>query len=54
MDYHFNFGLIWRHFDKLTYGLLLSVELAVVSVAIGCVILLLLRRLERRFAIRRS
>ena len=42
MDYHFNFGLIWRHFDKLTYGLLLSVELAVVSVAIGCVIGLIL------------
>jgi polar amino acid transport system permease protein len=42
MDYHFNFGLIWRHFDKLSYGLLLSIELAVISVAIGCVIGLVL------------
>jgi polar amino acid transport system permease protein len=36
--YHFNFGLIWRYFDKLSWGLLLSLELAVVSIAIGVVI----------------
>src|SRR5258707_7483915 len=38
MDYHFSFGLIWRHFDKLVAGLLLSIELAGVSIAIGSVI----------------
>jgi polar amino acid transport system permease protein len=36
--YHFNFGLIWRYFDKLSWGLLLSLELAVASIAIGVVI----------------
>jgi polar amino acid transport system permease protein len=38
MDYHFSFGLIWRHFDKLATGVLLSIELAGVSIAIGSVI----------------
>src|SRR5438874_13455399 len=38
MLYHLNFGLIWRHFDKLAWGLVLSLELAVVSIAIGVVI----------------
>jgi polar amino acid transport system permease protein len=38
MLYHLNFGLIWRHFDKLGWGLVLSLELAVVSIAIGVVI----------------
>ena len=36
--YHLNFGLIWRYFDKLDWGLLLSLELAVVAIAIGVVI----------------
>src|SRR5215470_8115222 len=36
--YHFNFGLIWRYFDKLSWGLLLSLELAVASIAIGVLI----------------
>jgi polar amino acid transport system permease protein len=36
--YHFNFGLIWRYFDKLSWGLLLSLELAIASIAIGVVI----------------
>ena len=36
--YHLNFGLIWHYFDKLDWGLLLSLELAVVAIAIGVVI----------------
>lgn len=42
MDYHFNFSYIWRHFDRLFYGLVLSLELALVSIAIGMIIGLLL------------
>lgn len=38
MGYHLNFTLIWRNFDKLWSGLILSVELALLSIAIGCVI----------------
>ena len=38
MGYHLNFTLIWRHFDKLWSGLILSLELAVLSIAIGCAI----------------
>ncbi|TIP75303.1 MAG: ABC transporter permease subunit, partial [Mesorhizobium sp.] len=42
MGYTLNFNLIWRHFEKLWGGLLLSLELAVISIAIGIVIGLLL------------
>jgi len=42
MGYALNFNLIWRHFDKLWGGLLLSLELAVISIAIGTVIGLVL------------
>ncbi len=42
MRYHFNYGLIWRHFDRLGWGLVLSLELAVVAIAIGVAIGLLL------------
>jgi polar amino acid transport system permease protein len=42
MGYHLNFTLIWRNFDKLWGGLVLSLELAVVSIAIGIVIGLVL------------
>jgi len=42
MGYALNFNLIWRHFDKLWGGLLLSLELAVISIAIGVVIGLVL------------
>ncbi|OCI93987.1 amino acid ABC transporter permease [Rhizobium sp. AC27/96] len=42
MGYHLNFNLIWRHFDKLSNGLLLSVELAIISIAIGALIGLIL------------
>ena len=42
MGYALNCNLIWRHFDKLWGGLLLSLELAVISIAIGVVIGLVL------------
>ncbi len=42
MGYELNFTLIWRNFDKLWGGLLLSLELALVSIAIGIVIGLVL------------
>ena len=42
MDYHFNFSYIWRHFDRLWYGLILSLELALVSILIGMAIGLVL------------
>jgi polar amino acid transport system permease protein len=38
MGYTLNFTLIWRHFDKLWGGLLLSLELALFSIMIGIVI----------------
>ncbi|HEX4766469.1 MAG TPA: amino acid ABC transporter permease [Lichenihabitans sp.] len=38
MGYHLNFTLIWRNFDKLWSGLILSLELALLSIVIGCVI----------------
>lgn len=38
MNYDLNFTLIWRHFDKLWGGLLLSLELAIISIAIGVLI----------------
>lgn len=38
MGYHFNFGLIWRHFDRLGWGLVLSLELALAGIAIGVAI----------------
>ena len=37
-NYHFNFAIVWRHADKLFQGLLLSLELTVVSIAIGMAI----------------
>ena len=38
MGYTLNFNLIWRHFDKLWSGLILSLELAALSIGIGCII----------------
>ena len=38
VSYHFNFTLIWRHFDKIAWGLVLSLELAAVCIALGIVI----------------
>src|SRR6185295_10381134 len=42
MGYDLNFTLIWRHFDKLWSGLILSLELAFLSIGIGCIIGLVL------------
>jgi polar amino acid transport system permease protein len=36
--YHFNFTYVWRHFDRLAWGLLLSLELALAGILIGMVI----------------
>ncbi len=38
MRYHLDFGFIWTHFDRLAWGLVLSLELAVISILIGMVI----------------
>lgn len=38
MGYTLNFAAVWRSFDDLLWGLLLSLELAVVSLLIGAVI----------------
>ena len=38
MSYHLNFGFVWQHFDRLLWGLLLSLEMAALSIAIGVVI----------------
>ena len=38
MDYHLNFNFVWKYADKLWWGLALSIELAFVSILIGCVI----------------
>lgn len=38
MHYHFNFGLVWRHFGMLGWGLVLSLELTVLAAAIGTVL----------------
>jgi polar amino acid transport system permease protein len=38
LDYGFNYTFIWRHFDRLSNGLILSLELAAVSILIGMVI----------------
>ncbi len=38
MEYYLNFNFIWRYGDRLWWGLALSIELAFVSILIGCVI----------------
>ncbi len=38
MRYHLDFGFIWKHFDRLAWGLVLSLELAVISIFIGIAI----------------
>ncbi len=38
MQYHLNYNFVWKYADRLAWGLVLSLELAVVSIAIGCVI----------------
>ncbi|HAT85967.1 MAG TPA: amino acid ABC transporter permease [Rhizobiales bacterium] len=41
MDYNFNFAAVWRDFDLLLSGLGLGLLLAIISIAIGCLIGLL-------------
>jgi polar amino acid transport system permease protein len=38
VNYHFSFTLIWRNFDRIAWGLVLSLELASVCIALGIVI----------------
>ncbi|MBM3531785.1 MAG: amino acid ABC transporter permease [Alphaproteobacteria bacterium] len=38
MTYHFNFNFVWRYADKLYWGLVLSLEIALISILIGMVI----------------
>ena len=38
MQYHLNFNFIWKYSDRLVSGLILSVEIAFISILIGCVI----------------
>ncbi|MFO0992601.1 MAG: amino acid ABC transporter permease [Hyphomicrobiales bacterium] len=40
--YHFNFHVVWAHWDKLAWGLLKSVELTIYSIAIGVLVGLIL------------
>jgi His/Glu/Gln/Arg/opine family amino acid ABC transporter permease subunit len=42
MRYNFNWPVIWRNFDKLYDGLLLGLLIAVIALAAGCVIGMLL------------
>ena len=45
-NYHFNFAIVWRYSDKLFSGLLLSIELAALTIAIGMAIGLVLALIE--------
>lgn len=38
MNYQLNFDAVWRDFPSLLAGLGLGLELALISIAIGCVI----------------
>lgn len=38
MNYHLNFNFVWRYFDRLEWGLVLSLELAAAAVLIGSAI----------------
>ena len=42
MRYNFNWPVIWRNSDRLYYGILLGLAIAVVALAVGCVIGILL------------
>jgi len=46
LNYHFNFAIVWRHANRLFEGLLLSFEIAVLSIAIGMAIGLILALIE--------
>ena len=45
-NYHFNFAIVWRYAAKLFDGLLLSIELAALTIAIGMAIGLVLALVE--------
>jgi polar amino acid transport system permease protein len=38
MTYHINYNFVWQYFDKFYLGLLLGIELAVISILIGALI----------------
>ena len=38
MQYHLNFNFVWKYFDKLSWGLVLSLELALIGILIGMAI----------------
>jgi polar amino acid transport system permease protein len=38
VHYHLNFAIVWRHLDRLEWGLVLSLELAAAGIAAGIVI----------------
>lgn len=38
MIYNFNWDVVWRNFDKLSYGLVLGLEMAVVALLLGSII----------------
>jgi polar amino acid transport system permease protein len=38
MSYHVNFNFVWKYFDKLSWGLVLSLELALVCIGVGILI----------------
>jgi polar amino acid transport system permease protein len=38
VEYHLNFNFVWKYADKLWWGLALSIQLAFVSILVGCVI----------------
>ena len=44
--YHFNFAIVWRYADQLFNGLLLSIELATLTIAVGMLIGLILALIE--------
>ena len=37
MTYHINYNFVWQYFDKFYWGLLLGIELALISILIGAV-----------------
>ena len=52
MNYHLNYNLVWKNFDRLAWGLVLSLELAAIGILIGCVIGLVLAVLSHGAAVR--
>ena len=46
MNYHLNYNFIWKYFDRLAWGLMLSLELAAIGILLGCVIGLVLALLS--------